>query len=104
MFLSETGHFGSGRLEWLLEISEECLSAQAKGVDLKGVCIYPVTDRPDWDDITRYCQCGIWDLDAEGNRVPHLEYIDGIVQAQTLFEVKKPNIIDFIVEQFKELI
>jgi len=104
IFLSETGHFGAGRVQWLDEISEECTIAIAKGVDLQGVCIYPVTDRPDWDDLTSYSNCGIWDLDEHGNRIPHPEYIDAIIQAQTLFEKQKPGFFDFIIENFKQLI
>jgi len=104
IFLSETGHFGIGRVEWLNEISDECVLAKAKGVDLQGICIYPVTDRPDWDNLSSYSNCGIWDLDDNRNRIPHPEYIDTIIQAQTLFDKKKPGILDFIIENFKELI
>lgn len=103
IFLSETGHFGIGRVEWLDEIANECLIAKSNGVDLQGICIYPVTDRPDWDDLSSYSNCGIWDLDESGNRIPHPEYIDRIIQAQTLFE-KKPGVLDFIIENFKQLI
>lgn len=104
IFLSETGHFGCGRLEWLLEITAECLTAQKKGVDLRGICIYPVTDRPDWDDLGSYCNCGIWDLDALGNRIPHPEYIDGIIQAQTLFSGSSASHFDFVVEAHQTII
>jgi beta-glucosidase/6-phospho-beta-glucosidase/beta-galactosidase len=85
VLVSETGHFGSGRIEWLNEITSECLLAQKNGVDLKGICIYPVTDRPDWDDLTKYCDCGIWDLDENSNRIPHQPYIDALVNAQPSF-------------------
>jgi len=104
IFLSETGHFGSGRVEWINEIADECVLAKANGVDLQGICIYPVTDRPDWDNLTSYSNCGIWDLDENGNRIPHTEYIDIIIQAQTLFDKQKPGVLDFIIENFKELI
>ena len=82
MFLSETGHFGSGREEWILEITEEVASLMGKGIDFYGICIYPVTDRPDWDALDRYSQCGIWDLDAHKNRIPHLSYMQTIAGCQ----------------------
>lgn len=99
LFVSETGHFGSGRVEWLNEISAECLLAQKNGVDLKGICIYPVTDRPDWDDLTKYCQCGIWDLDENSNRIPHQPYIDALLKAQLNF--KKKNFFNQLVDFLK---
>ena len=97
IFVSETGHFGSGRVEWVEEITEECLLAKKKGVDLRGICIYPVTDRPDWDDLTKYCDCGIWDLDENRNRIPHQPYIDALVKAQPKFKKNFLNqFIDFL--------
>ncbi|MBD3581277.1 glycoside hydrolase family 1 protein [Flavobacterium selenitireducens] len=71
MFLSETGHFGIGRVEWLSEILAECHKAIRAGVPLLGMCIYPVIDRPDWDDLSVYFDCGIYDLDRNKNRIPH---------------------------------
>jgi beta-glucosidase/6-phospho-beta-glucosidase/beta-galactosidase len=98
IFLSETGHFGSGRVQWLEDIVAEGLIAKNEGVDLNGICIYPVTDRPDWDDVSKYCNCGIWDLDENGNRIPHDKYIDSIKKAQE--EFKEPTGILESVLQF----
>ena len=80
MFLSETGHFGVGRSEWIEEISLECIEVIDNGIPLIGLCIYPVTDRPDWDDLSSYSNCGIWDLDQQNNRIPELSYIETIRQ------------------------
>lgn len=71
--LSETGHFGEKRADWIREISEECLKAITIGIDLKGVCIYPVIERPDWDDLNNKHKSGLWDVDAFKNRIPHEE-------------------------------
>lgn len=64
--LSETGHF-AGRYKydderalWIQHITEECIKAMKIGVDLRGICIYPVLDRPDWDYPKKYIPCGIW--------------------------------------------
>ncbi|MGJ8593863.1 MAG: hypothetical protein ACSHXF_15040 [Aquaticitalea sp.] len=75
LVLTETGHFGLGRDIWIEEITEECLKAINLGVDLRGICIYPVIDRPDWDDLTDYSKCGIWDLDFDKNRIPDMGYV-----------------------------
>lgn len=74
--LTETGHFGVGRDRWILEITKECMEAKKAGVDLRGICIYPVVDRPDWDDLQLYSQSGIWDFDDQKNRVPNQEYYE----------------------------
>jgi len=84
MFLSETGHFGSGRVEWLDEVTAQCLVAIGRGVELLGICIYPVTDRPDWDNLESYSNCGIWDLDEWGNRIPETGVIASIRRNQQI--------------------
>ncbi|MGQ2985011.1 hypothetical protein [Flavobacterium sp.] len=82
LFLSETGHFGEGRAAWIAEIALESCAAIEAGVPLEGVCIYPVTDRPDWDDLWSYSDCGIFDLDEHNDRLPHYESINAIRAAQ----------------------
>ncbi len=69
--LSETGHFDEKRGDWIREIAEECLETIAMGTDLRGICIYPVIERPDWDDLNHRHKSGIWDLDAFKNRIAH---------------------------------
>ena len=100
IFLSETGHFGSGRAEWIEEVTAECLIAKRKGVDITGICIYPVTDRPDWDNLASYSNCGIWDLDESGNRIACQEYIDAVQNAQKQFKSTN-RILDFVLNLFK---
>jgi beta-glucosidase/6-phospho-beta-glucosidase/beta-galactosidase len=100
VIISETGHFGSGRVEWIEEITAECLIAKKNGVDLMGICIYPVTDRPDWDDVNKYCDCGIWDLDENKNRIAHQPYIDAVIKAQTQLK-KKNTLLKQIIDFFK---
>lgn len=82
LFLSETGHFGVGRAQWIGEITEECIIALSEGIPLLGACIYPVTDRPDWDDLSSYSDCGIYDLDEHNNRIAHLPSVEAIIEGQ----------------------
>lgn len=84
ILLTETGHFGLLRALWLKEVISECIAAINLGVDLRGMCIYPVIDRPDWDDLTSYSNCGFWDLDSHGNRVPCVPYIQELLEGQKL--------------------
>ncbi len=82
IFLSETGHFGEGRVEWIEEMSDECATANKYGVPMYGICIYPVTDRPDWDNLLSFSNCGIFDLDSSRNRIPEQDYINSIKKLQ----------------------
>lgn len=100
IFLSETGHFGSGRVQWIEEVTAECLTAKKRGVDINGICIYPITDRPDWDDLSSYSNCGIWDLDFDGNRLPNIPYINAVEKAQAKFK-NANKIFDFVFNFFK---
>lgn len=86
IFLSETGHFGEGRADWLKEVAEECKEVLRNGIDFHGICLYPVTDRPDWDNLEHYHHSGIFDLDAEGNRLPVNDYIKTIQHYQEKLE------------------
>ena len=93
MILSETGHFGSGRCQWIEEITVECRKAIIEGVDLRGICIYPVIDRPDWDDLKNYHNCGIWDLDDEKNRVPNEPYITSVKKCIAMMDPAQENLL-----------
>jgi hypothetical protein len=56
------------------------------GVPLEGLCIYPVVDRPDWDDPALWHNSGLWDLrlaqDGRLERVPCVEYIAELRRVQ----------------------
>jgi UDP-galactopyranose mutase len=62
LFIAETSHFGVGRGPWLKEIAEEVRKALLQGVPLEGITIYPIIDRPDWDNINHWHNSGLWDL------------------------------------------
>ncbi len=62
MILSETSHFGTGRGRWIREVADEVQHARAMGVPMEGICIYPIIDRPDWDDQDHWHHSGLWDL------------------------------------------
>lgn len=86
MMLTETGHFGKLRSQWIKEISHQCNLAIKEGVDLNGICIYPIIDRPDWDNLSVYSQAGAWDLNCRMQRIPCSSYIETIKDLQFLFE------------------
>jgi hypothetical protein len=63
---------------WLKEIYQEVRTAMDNGVPMEGITIYPIIDRPDWDDIDHWHNSGLWDLvpDEQGvlQRVLNEEY------------------------------
>ena len=62
LYIAETSHFGSGRAAWLRHVTTEVAAAQAAGVPVLGVCLYPILDRPDWDKPRTWHHSGLWDL------------------------------------------
>jgi beta-glucosidase/6-phospho-beta-glucosidase/beta-galactosidase len=61
MIVAETSHIGVGRAQWLDEIAAEVRTARDTGADVQGVCLYPIVDRPDWNDAGHWHNSGLWD-------------------------------------------
>src|SRR5215210_2181354 len=78
IFVAETSHVGSGRAEWIREMSDELVLAIEAGVPVEAVCLYPVIDRFEWNNPSHWHNSGLWDftLDTQGNfvRVLNTEY------------------------------
>ena len=68
ILLSETSHVGSGRGAWIKEVAQQAVMAQQFGVDLHGICVYPIVDRPDWDEPDRWHKSGLWEMKHSGGR------------------------------------
>jgi len=80
VFISETGHVGAGRVSWLDDIASAALSCEQRGVPLQGICLYPIVDRPDWEDLSHWHHAGLWDvpdpLRSPSGRVLHAPYAE----------------------------
>ena len=57
LVISETGAEEPDGDAWITEVTREVKAARLAGVPVEGVCIYPATDYPGWDD-DRHCPCG----------------------------------------------
>ena len=90
MFVSETGHVGEGRAEWLDHIAGEVLDCHAAGVPIGGICLYPVVDRPDWQVADHWHNSGLWDVPGadRGDFTRHLclPYAERLRHWQGVFE------------------
>lgn len=83
--ISETSHFGRGRAEWLDDIAAEVERALGQGIPVMGLCLYPLIDRPDWDQPSHWHHSGLWDIDPDDATLTrHLEprYADALAHAQ----------------------
>ena len=98
MILSETSHSDEDRDKWIMYITDQCIEALAKSIPFYGVCIYPIIDRPDWDDLTTWFHSGLWEcyIETSDYRVQNLEYANAILKCQqktniALSHNSKPN-------------
>jgi len=68
VFLSETGAEGTGRPAWLHYVCDEVRAAQARGAEVEGICLYPITAYPGWDN-SRHCDVGLFSsIQSDGSR------------------------------------
>ncbi|WP_169623161.1 beta-glucosidase [Methylophilus methylotrophus] len=68
MLLAETGAEGEGRPAWVGHVYEEVARARKSGIPMEGVCLYPVTDYPGWEN-NRHCPTGLLGFaDQHGQR------------------------------------
>ena len=58
ILITETGAEADAAVGWLGYVASEVRQAQRDGVEMLGVCLYPVMDYPGWDD-ERHCHCGL---------------------------------------------
>lgn len=71
VFLSETGAEGTGKPSWLHYVCNEVRDAMNRGADVRGICWYPITAYPGWDN-SRHAETGLFSsVVANGRR--HLD-------------------------------
>ncbi len=68
VFLSETGAEGTGRPSWFHYVCNEVREAMRRGADIRGICWYPITAYPGWDN-SRHAEAGLLStITSEGSR------------------------------------
>ena len=58
ILIAETGTEGPRRASWFRHVAAETARARARGVRVEGICLYPVSCHPGWDD-GRACENGL---------------------------------------------
>ena len=85
-FIAETGIEDELRPKWFRYICTEARAAMDAGVELQGVCLYPIVNHPGWID-DRHCHNGLWDYaDENGAREIYQPLADELQNQRRLFE------------------
>jgi hypothetical protein len=88
VILSETSHSGEDRPLWIEFIAQQCRLVQQAGIPMWGICLYPIIDRPDWNDLTYWHGSGLWDeqhnADGTSVRVLNQPYAAALRRSQLL--------------------
>ena len=85
-FIAETGIEDDLRPSWFRYVCDEARAAIAEGVELHGICLYPIVNHPGWDD-DRHCHNGLWDYANErGEREIYQPLADELQRQRQLFE------------------
>lgn len=93
--VGETSHVGAGRAPWLREVTTEIVRALDMGVELEGVCLYPIIDRPDWENRDHWHRSGLWDVvpgsRGEFRRVACEPYLDELRHSKERVARMRPD-------------
>jgi hypothetical protein len=87
VIVAETGAEGSARSAWIHYVASEVEQAREAGVDVQGVCLYPVCNYPGWND-GRLCPTGLLGAaDEQGARPVHQPLARELRRLQSTMEV-----------------
>jgi beta-glucosidase/6-phospho-beta-glucosidase/beta-galactosidase len=83
VFLAETSARGAQRPVWLRYVTDEVIAALRDGVDVQGVCLFPLVDMREWEggQVGEWGRLGVWDVHEDGgtvHRVPNAPYLRAI--------------------------
>jgi hypothetical protein len=85
LFISETGAEGSGRPAWLHYVCDEVREAQRRGTRVEGICLYPVTAYPGWDN-SRHCDVGLLStVHSDGKRQVYEPLYEELERQRAIF-------------------
>jgi beta-glucosidase/6-phospho-beta-glucosidase/beta-galactosidase len=94
--ITETSHPKEDRPLWIEMIGKECEAVLKAGIPLKGICIYPVIDRPDWDDLITWHRSGIWDIEADDEgllqRVLNIPFAEALKRVQVTLDAGRKSL------------
>lgn len=87
--ITETSHPKEDRPLWIIDIAKQLIKTLNNDIPLLGVCMYPVIDRPDWDDLVTWHKAGLWDVvyeDGSLKRNLYEPFAEAFLKAQQLLQ------------------
>ncbi|MDB5665922.1 MAG: glycosyltransferase [Cypionkella sp.] len=78
ILIAETGIEGDRRAAWFSYIADETARARLRGVQVEGICLYPIANHLGWDD-ARLCHNGLLGHEViNGHRTVHTPLADAV--------------------------
>ncbi|PBC09457.1 beta-glucosidase [Mesorhizobium sp. WSM3859] len=85
LYIAETGAEGSAGPAWLHYVCDEVRDAIGQGAPIEGICLYPITAYPGWDN-SRHAEVGLFSvIHAGGSRRIRQLVADELARQQRLF-------------------
>jgi hypothetical protein len=93
VFISETGAEGSGRPAWMHYVCDEVRTAQERGATVDGICLYPITAYPGWDN-SRHADVGLLStIGSDGKRDVYQPLLRELDRQRAIFaELGRPEL------------
>jgi beta-glucosidase/6-phospho-beta-glucosidase/beta-galactosidase len=90
LLLTETGAEGSAKPSWLHYVCSEVREAIGRGVAVEGICWYPITAYPGWDN-SRHAEAGLLStVTADGSRHVDHKLLEEFQVQRDLFAQSAP--------------
>ena len=91
LLIAETGAEGPARAAWLHYVCDEARRAIADGCRIDGICLYPVTHYPGWDN-SRAAETGLFsEVDRNGERQVYRTLMDELDRQRALGGFERPR-------------
>ncbi|HVG95912.1 MAG TPA: glycoside hydrolase [Chloroflexota bacterium] len=71
--ITETGCWQDLRPRWVRDVVDGVLRVREAGVDVQGICLYPIVDMPDWHT-GEWMKFGLWDVVPDGKVLRRVTY------------------------------
>jgi hypothetical protein len=91
VLIAETGAEGSARPAWLHYVCDEVRDAQRRGTRVEGICVYPITTYPGWDN-SRHAETGLLStITSDGSRHVYEPLYEELQRQRTIMMPERSN-------------
>ncbi len=86
MLITETSHVLDMRPRWVRELTDEAEKMLELGINLQGICLYPILGMPEWHAQDEWTRMGLWDVHPEQGRILYDPMFEALREAQARLE------------------